>query len=214
MDFIIGSYPYVEYDELNYCYNHEISYQRDLSRSIEYGEDYYKKYVDYDNNDISDRLNMFRIAFVRKYCKSVLDIGVGSGKFVRSFPGNVGGYDINLFAANWLKTNFLFNDISTDLGLFSGLTFWDSLEHIPLPSELLLALSSGQFVFVSIPIFDDVLLVKESRHYRPDEHYYYFSHVGMIHYMNSCGFCLLEYSNEESRIGRSSISSYAFRKSQ
>ena len=93
-----------------------------------------------------------------------------------------------------------------------GLCFWDSLEHIPNPSALLSRINSGQYVFISIPIFDDLAKVKQSKHYRPDEHYYYFTKDGMIKYMTDLNFKTLDISDFEISAGREGIYTFVFRK--
>ena len=56
MEFIKENYKFAEYQELNYCYENGIMYQRDMSVSVDYAEEYYEKYVSYENTEISKKL--------------------------------------------------------------------------------------------------------------------------------------------------------------
>ena len=93
-----------------------------------------------------------------------------------------------------------------------GLSFWDSLEHIPNPNALLSLMRSGQYAFIALPIFEDLEKVKQSKHYKPNEHYYYFSKDGMIKYMQDSNFTLIEITDDESQAGREGILTFVFLK--
>ncbi len=49
-----------------------------------------------------------------------------------------------------------------------------------------------------------------SRHFRRDEHYWYFTDAGLCVWMDRHGFQLRERDNIETLLGREDISSYAF----
>jgi hypothetical protein len=70
------------------------------------------------------------------------------------------------------------------------------------------------YVFASIPVFDDLYKVRDSRHYRPGEHLYYFKRQGFIDWMEAHGFLLLEWNDYESAAGRESINSFAFKRNR
>ncbi len=214
MDEILAKYDYVEFDEsLNYCEEQGIMYQRDTSVSVEYAEDYYNKYVSYEGSDIANKLNTFRIGLTEKYCNGpLIDIGIGSGEFINNSNMIVFGYDINEVAISYLKDIDLFRDPYMSLDGIEGLTFWDVLEHIPSPYGLLKLVAKGMFVFISIPIFADLTKVKESKHFRKNEHYVYYTENGLIKYMFDSGFRWLETSHGETEAGRDSIGSFVFQK--
>lgn len=212
MDSIIKNYQSTPYEELSWCKNEDIMYQTDMSKSVEYDVNYYEKYVRYESTEIATKLNEGRRNITEKYCKTILDIGIGSGEFIKSSKIKIYGYDINPVAIQWLKEKSLFQDPYQNMPHVDGLTFWDSLEHIPNPNELLSLVNSGQYAFISIPIFNDLKYVKKSKHYRPNEHYYYFTKNGMIKYMTDSNFSLIEIDDFETRAGREEILTFVFKK--
>ena len=215
MEKIITAYPSVPFGELVYCYENEILYQKDTSISVPYEKDYFEKYVSYEDTEISIKLNEFRTAITKKYCKSLLDIGIGSGEFIKKSSIKVFGYDINPIAIEWLNQRGLLLDPYTGKKLsmrIEGVSLWDALEHIPDPSDLLSRFSPGQYVFISIPIFSDLLKVRESKHYRPNEHYYYYTEAGLRKFMAEHRFKFIEMSDAEIQAGREGIYSFVFRR--
>lgn len=188
---------------------HGFAYQRNMGKSVPYDAAYFDKYVGYEGAEIAKAINAGRVALVNKYVgpdKPVLDIGIGSGEFIKSRP-NTFGTDINPKAIQWLKDRKRFSD---SFAAFEGFTFWDVLEHVPDPNDYFRQIHKGAHLFTSIPIFTDLLLVRASRHYRPDEHYYYFTERGLVDWMKSHRFDLLDRQDFETRAGRDSILSFAF----
>jgi hypothetical protein len=212
MDKIIEGYMSVPFGELNYCYKNDIMYQRDMHISIEYDKHYFAKYVSHENSEIARKLNQGRTSITEKYCLKILDIGIGSGEFIKKSNIFTYGYDINPVAIKWLMERQIYVDPYTNMPEVDGLTFWDSLEHIPNPGQLLSLIPSGKYVFISLPIFNDLLKVRSSKHYKPNEHYYYFTANGMIGWMKDSGFDLLEMSDFETRAGREDILTFVFKK--
>ena len=89
--------------------------------------------------------------------------------------------------------------------------FWDSLEHIKKPWEILTQAGPDAFVFVSLPIVDgeDMLeSVLASKHFKPEEHYWYFTREGFMRFAAYCGFEVVHHSDEETKIGRESIETF------
>ncbi len=185
--------------------------QRDLARTVDYDDAYFEKYVLYEGQPIARAINAGRKAIVNKYVgpdAPVLDVGIGSGEFIKSRP-NTWGYDVNPKAAAWLEARKRW---SFSLGAFEALTFWDVLEHVETPAEYFDRMHPGQYLFTSLPIFDDIRRVRESKHYRPGEHLYYFTEFGFIWWMTRHGFDLLDIQDFETKAGRDSILTFAFRK--
>lgn len=212
MDQIISQYAFVPFGELNYCYHEGILYQRDMSASIEYGKDYFQHYVELEDTAVAVKLNKGRVTLSHKYCSSLLDIGVGSGEFIKKSTAKMYGYDVNQVAINWLKEANLWLDPYENIKDVEGITLWDTLEHIPQPSRLLKLLQTGQYVFVSLPVFADLTKVRFSKHYKPNEHYYYWSINGLISYMKHLSYRLIEISDHESLAGRQDIIAFVFRR--
>ncbi len=212
MDPLIQSYPSVPFGELNYCLTKGIMYQRDMTVSVAYDKHYFETYVRLEKTDISKKLNDGRTSITQKYCNSLLDIGVGSGEFIKQSKLLVYGYDINAVGVRWLREGGIFRDPYQEMPQVDGLTFWDSIEHIPNPNELLMRMRPDCYAFISLPIFTDLLLVRQSKHYKPNEHYYYYTAHGMINFMTDSGFQLVELSDQESRAGRENILTFVFKK--
>lgn len=176
--------------------------------SMPYDEGYFRKYQSYDGTKIGDDLFWVRSHLVlRHYQGPVLDVGIGSGRFVASRP-NTFGYDVNPAGVSWLKQRGLFRDLYDTT--YGALCFWDSLEHIPHPDKALA--QAREYVFVSLPIFEDVDHVLRSKHYRKDEHYWYFTSDGFVKWMHAHGFVMLETNSDEVAAGREDIRSFAFRR--
>jgi len=93
----------------------------------------------------------------------------------------------------------------------TGVTFWDSLEHIPSPKDLLMRVKK-QTVFVSIPIINNILFVRTSKHYKPNEHFWYFTKEGFINYMDGQGFSCEDHNTMETDAGREDIDTFVFRR--
>jgi hypothetical protein len=212
MDPIIKKYSSVPFSELSWCNNHGIMYQTDMSTSVDYAKDYYEKYISYEKTEIATKLNEGRTKITEKYCENLLDIGIGSGEFIKESKITVYGFDINEIAVKWLKERGLYVDPYNKMPDVGGLTFWDSLEHIPNPNALLSLVKSKQYVFISIPIFDNLFSLKKSKHYRPNEHYYYFTANGMLKYMKDSGFSVVEIEDFETKAGREDIMTFVFQK--
>jgi hypothetical protein len=195
--------------ELAWRNRHSLGFLEIVPR--EYDEPYFDKYVGYENTDMGKILTHERIQFVNNHHEGdLLDVGIGSGHFVASRP-NTYGFDINPKGVAWLKERGLFRDPSEQLPAYS---FFDSFEHIKDPSPMLDSMKSGTLLFISIPIFNDSEHVKRSKHFRPDEHYWYFTAVGFIRYMAKHRFTLIDIDDFETRLGREDIKSFAFVKAQ
>jgi hypothetical protein len=181
--------------------------------NAKYDVEYFNKYVRYERTPIGHKINAFRKRIVNKYTRAkVLDIGIGSGSFIK-YRGNCLGYDINPKGRAWLEKKGLFFDPYrlADFNPIRGVTFFDSLEHIRRPEVIFYSLTD-QFVFVSIPIFKDLEHLLKSKHLRKDEHYYYFTEKGFIEYMSNYSFNLLEIRDDEIKCGREDVYTFIFKK--
>jgi hypothetical protein len=175
-----------------------------------YDEEYFKKYSGYDNTPMGNALTQARINFVDKWhYDKLLDVGVGGGKFLKTRQ-NTMGYDINEAAIKMLKDIGRYIDIQDSV--FSAYSFFDSFEHIRDHSNLLNSMYPKTKIFMSIPIFHDISHTLRSKHFRPDEHFWYFTTQGLIRYMADYGFCCLDVDNFETRAGREDILSFVFEK--
>lgn len=180
-----------------------------------YNDAYWDRYRKWDWTVVGDQLNAARVGMVTRHTKAaheiVCDVGIGGGRFVteiaKALPSaTVRGFDVNPAAVTWLSDTGFF--IDPYAGPVASATFWDSLEHIHEPGPLLA--NVRKFAFVSIPIFKDAEHIKASKHFRKDEHVWYFTRAGFIWFMRQHGFSLLEVNTMEQECEREDIESFAF----
>ena len=178
---------------------------------IDYQQDYWNEYLERDASPMGEALTRARIDFVKKYLgdgiTELVDIGIGGGRFVRE--ADCWGFDVNETAIEWLKSHNAFTNPLTAPP--EAISCWDALEHIPKPEKLLR--SVRKWLFVSLPIFTNPATVVSSKHYKPGEHLWYFTHGGLVKWCAAQGFELVEYNHIESDLGREGINTYAFRRS-
>lgn len=174
-----------------------------------YDQSYWERCRERDMTLIGAALTSDRMSWVARYWDgAVCDIGIGGGRFV--IEGGHVGFDINTDAVEWLKArNLYFNPYEIPV---DAMTFWDSLEHISCPRPLLA--NCRKWAFVSIPIFTDEEHVKRSKHFRPTEHYWYFTVQGLVDFMEAFGFDLAGMCSMEEPRGREDIKTFAFRRGQ
>ena len=89
---------------------------------------------------------------------------------------------------------------------------WDVIEHLPEPWFYFRHVQLRSLVFVSIPLFYGLGGIRLSKHYRPNEHLYYFTEDGFVDWMEMHGFMKLEQQRFEIDAGRESVYSFAFRR--
>jgi len=173
-----------------------------------YGEDYWKKYVGYAITPIGQKLTQARVDLVKRHCRDepLVDIGIGCGQFIEARGGRTSGFDVNLHAIKWLQERNLWFDPYRAQP--ENITCWDSLEHLSEPAELVGRV--GSKVVVSLPIFSDMEHVLRSKHFRKDEHYWYWTRDGFVKWMEDLGFVLLEENRMEESCGREDIGTFAF----
>lgn len=210
MDRFIEAFPAVADGDLMLCQEHGVAYQRDQTALVDYGEEYFDKCRGYEGQEIAERINAGRIEFVlRNFGPGrMLDVGVGSGEFIKRRPHTF-GIDVNPAAVRWLREA---GRLADNLDCFGAYSFWDVLEHVPTPEDYLRHCYLRSFVFLSMPIMPSLDRIRESKHYRPGEHLYYWTERGLVEWMAWHGFALVDASDFETRAGRESIQSFAFRR--
>ena len=182
------------------------------SKGFDYDSNYFEHYADLEGTEISDRLNAVRVELVNRYTKGmVLDVGIGAGTFIKSRNGNTFGYDINPVGIDWLRRQGLFLDpYECDLRAIPAVTFWDSLEHID-PHDILNHIQ--HLAFISMPIYRDLEHLLSSKHFKKNEHCYYFTSDGLILWMRGYGFKCEEFNTSEVKCGREDIGAFVFSRS-
>lgn len=210
MDRMICRFDAVNDNDLMLCLERGVAYQRNMSIRVEYAKQYFDNYVALEGKEIAKKLNAGRVALVERHTgvTPALDIGVGSGEFVKTRASTF-GYDINYNAVRWLKQNGRYSD---DFRSFKVFTFWDVIEHVEDINHYFRRVAPGSFVFTSLPIFDDLRRIRKSKHYKPGEHLYYWTKQGFVDWMALYGFKLLEADDFETKAGRESIVSFAFQR--
>ena len=177
-------------------------------KDFPYNENYFNKYEGYARTNKGKKINQIRVSFVSKnFSGKILDVGIGSGQFVTSRKDTY-GFDINPVGVKWLKKQKLFFDLYGKEKI-DAITFWDSLEHIENLSQVVG--QARKWVFVSMPIYQDLTHMLKSKHFRKDEHFWYFTHDGLVRWFSENSFDLADYSNAETQF-REDIFSYAFRR--
>lgn len=181
-----------------------------------YDDAYFERYQQQDQSEIGDRLNRARVDLVKKYTQGdelLCDVGIGGGRFVSDMRAaepkmRIRGTDVNPRAIEWLTERGIWHEPCEQA--VDCLTFWDSLEHINDPSEILAA--ARRLVFVSIPIFRDCEHILRSKHFRKDEHAWYYTAEGFRTFMGEHGFLLMESNTMEQDAGREDIGTFVFRR--
>lgn len=181
-----------------------------------YDSNYWKSYVEKSNTPIGWALNGARMhltdmAIAMLDAKTddecmfgVLDVGIGSGAFVERYGAY--GFDVNPVANAWLKENKLFqNPYKQPVEIA---TMWDVIEHIDNPTDLLSNVTDA--VVLSTPIYKSFTDCLKSKHYKPNEHIWYFTSDGLVRYMEFYGFTCYHEDYRETEIGRESIGSFIF----
>jgi hypothetical protein len=182
-----------------------------------YDAAYFQKYETYAETDMGESINAARAELIERHVsrdKFIIDIGIGCGAFLSELVtrgySHVGGFDINPAGIDWLRARALYADPMSERPY--ALTFWDSFEHIP---EVWRLLEGVQFVAMSLPIVDgDGPPRRNWKHFRPDEHCWYFTRAGLIHFMTQRGFECIEHGTPESLLGREDIHTFAFRRAK
>lgn len=173
-----------------------------------YDAGYFARYQQMADTQLGQSLTAARIQLVaRHYQGALLDVGIGSGQFVEARP-QTRGYDVNPAGVDWLHTRGLWADLYD--ARYAAISFWDALEHIDRPENAVA--KAEKWVFVSVPVFADGDDILRSRHYRKDEHIWYFTHHGLLRWFEAQGFHCIEHNTLETELGREGIGSYAFRR--
>ena len=175
-----------------------------------YDAEYFRKYEGYAATEQGRAITAARGSLVRRYALGVwpaVDVGIGCGQFM----DEVGcyGYDVNPAGLAMLKSRNRFFDIYEYEARV--VTFWDALEHVPEPARLLA--NAADWVFCSLPIVPgDGPPRADWKHFRRDEHTWYWTRRGLIRWMAAQGFGCLDVSAMETLIGREDIETFVFRR--
>jgi len=171
-----------------------------------YDKSYVIKYSRYERSDINKKLQSARLSILQslsslKELEPILDFGCGVGSFVRhcqSLLLKVQGFDINPYSE--------FCNVETLFQRYSSVTFWDSLEHLSNPVDVIEGLKP-KYIAACAPCTDDFKCGLENltqwHHYMPQEHCHYFSEESLVKLFESCGYSVVTKEFVESDIRRS-----------
>jgi Methyltransferase domain len=177
-----------------------------------YDQDYFDNFDRNGRSELGRALMQARFNFVEQHYRGTLiDVGIGSGAFIeqrRARRRTTYGYDVNPAGIAWLEERSLFVD--PHMVSFDAATLWDVLEHLPDFQSLLANVS--EWLFLSLPIFRDAEHALRSKHFKPDEHCWYFTRDGLVAAMKMCGFALVSESAIETDLGREDIGTFAFKR--
>lgn len=216
MDPLIRRFDAVRDGDLMLCEHRGVAYQRQMHEGrIPYDDAYLATFDSpaYSDSTIARAVNAGRCSLVARYLRagsSLLDIGAASGAFVKlaiAAGFDAKGYDVIPNAAARLYVQGLYSD---NPDAFMAVTMWDSIEHLENPVETLKRVRKNCLLFASVPVFDNLGAIRQSKHYKPGEHLYYWTPDGFVDYMALHGFRLLERSSHETEAGRDSIGAFAF----
>jgi hypothetical protein len=195
--------------DLAYEWDSGIAWQTDRAHIVDYDAAYYAKCAANDSGPIADEINAARIGLVaRWYSGRLIDVGVGGGAFVRRRPDTF-GWDVNPAAVEMLKRE---GKLATDIEHFGAVSMWDVIEHLPDPGFILDRVQLHSYLFVSLPIFESLDVIRTSRHYRPGEHLQYWTRDGFGLWAAQHGFAILECNAAETEAGRDGIVSFALKR--
>lgn len=169
-----------------------------------YDAAYWHKYEGYAKTERGKQLTELRVSIARFYCGDTVDVGIGCGQFVEAFDCK--GFDINPVGVEWLLSRDRWHD--PYLRPIHSATFWDSLEHI---NDVHRILRNIQVAVMSVPIVPGDGPPDETwKHFRKDEHCWYFTHKGLVRWMKGHGFRLKEHNQMEQVLGREDVGTYVF----
>lgn len=160
-----------------------------------YNEEYWAKYRVLGRSNLGCEITAARARKVAEYTyRKILDFGCGAGTFINRLLADgidVTGFDINPHSGQCVVER-LYDS-------YSGVTFWDSLEHLNDPAMVLKGISAD-YVFICTPNSNnhDGRNLTTWKHYRPKEHIHYFNESSLKVLLASCGFDMVEVSFEES----------------
>lgn len=179
-----------------------------------YDQAYFDRYAEQAEAPIGGAIMDVRVRLCAHFgVKTLLDVGIGSGAFLDAWWDHEGigyGDDVNPAGLRWLDQHDAHRRLAS--GGWDAVCFWDVLEHIRRPQEALA--NVARLAFVSIPIFTDAAHVLRSKHFRPSEHYWYFTRAGFIAFAESCGFRVVYAGCDETLLGREGIETFVLKRKE
>lgn len=159
-----------------------------------YNQEYYTRYQNRSDTETGKKIYDSRWEIIEKYCHgnmTLLDYGCASGAFHTSARNGfvTFGYDINPHSPYHREIN----------GQMDIVTMWDVIEHLHDPKDTIKKLNP-KMLFISTPNKGAVEKLEGWRHYRPDEHLWYFDLPSLESLLRECGFKIVEHNFTEGSI--------------
>ena len=195
--------PFVKTNGMYVCEDDKL-YADPKVTSFSYSDDYVLRYKLLKRTKKSAEICEARWEFLARNVsfidKSLLDYGCGAGAFSdwweQEYP-RIFKYD------PYFKLDHSFLNVDIDI-----ITLWDSLEHI---SKLdIISLINAKYIFLSLPVVDDVENITSWKHYAPYEHLWYFTTEALTKLFERWKYELMEISTFETMYRSPDIKSYFF----
>jgi hypothetical protein len=173
-----------------------------------YDDAYFDKFEHYSTTLMGKKITHERVQLVKNYYDGpVVDVGVGSCHFMDRHDKCL-GFDVSSYGIKKIiERDKWCNPYEQPV---EAITCWDSFEHIKDCWALLENVQ--QYVFISIPYVLGAQQVLKSKHYKPNEHWWYLTVNGLIKCFGECGFACINTSHFEESHGRSDIVSCVFKR--
>jgi hypothetical protein len=156
------------------------------------------------NSETAKMISDIRWNFVKEINpKIVLDYGSGPGWFRCYAPK---GIEVDTFdTAPWPQTGLRHDR-------YDLITFWDVIEHFKdLDKELKILLHHANVIALTVPIKPKRQDLSTWKHYKPNEHFQYFTDQSLDKILNDYGFQRIKYGNIECP-PRTDITSYLYKR--
>ena len=210
------------------------AYQVNMNAPVTYDYNYLEKILNKERADPERHFDIadFRARLIMNWymkephiCK-IIDIGCGSALVLtmlkRSFRTarikgvKLYGYEeiakikYRLIAENMYYD--IYKGLEDDYYPFRIITMFDVLEHMKMPDIVLNKIEPRSKLICTIPVVEKMELdcIRSNKHYRPNEHYWYWTTSGFIHWMWLRGFHLWDDMDHEKRLGRESVHTFVF----
>lgn len=148
-----------------------------------------EKFLDYRKRfatPLGQAINAWRAWWVTSIVgedATLLDYGAGVGAFISVMADKCGDLfwaEVNEFMRGDLAFHYLdFREYRPGEDKPDAVTFWDVFEHLSDPWAVLEE-TGANTAFVTIPYIDEFDEPKNSKHYKPNEHQWYWTRVGFM----------------------------------
>ncbi len=199
---------YTSYTLLLICRECELIYSPS-SKNV-YDDEYLLHYKLYKRTEFSKLLQKARWDFIGKNIKSfksILDYGCGSDAFLVEATDCMKD-QCNLYSYDpyFMQDHKFLCERKLDIT-----TFFDSLEHMNRLD--IISLLNSRYIVISIPILEKNQQLFEWKHFRPNEHIWYFTEDALIKLMTiKFNYKFILKDDFETQLGRDCILTFLFEK--